>query len=162
METTETELQPELPHEPEMLLSQEAQYYLQQAGKWAVFLGIVGFVFCALFFLCALFIGTVFSMLAKFSPTGNPYPATIGPVLSVVYILLDIVYFFLVLYMYQFGRKAKQSIAFNDSALVIKAMSKLKSFFKTWGIITIVIIAFYILFFIGLIIGGIGAASMMH
>ncbi len=164
METTEPQLSAEMPHDPLMELSQEAQYYLQQAGKWASFLGIVGFILCGLFFLAALFIGSIFAFLAKFSPasSSNAVFATMGPMLSVIYILIDAVYFILVLYLYQFGSRIKKGIAFIDNATVTSALSKLKSFFKAWGIITIVFLSIYGLILIGVIIAGIGAASMMH
>jgi hypothetical protein len=41
METEEIYVQPG--GEPQLILTQQAQGYLQQAGKWAIFLGIVGF-----------------------------------------------------------------------------------------------------------------------
>lgn len=165
METTEPEVKEHaLPEEPAMVLSQEAQYYLQQIGKWASFLGIVGFVFCGLFFIVALFIGSIFAMISKVSPmyAQNPAISAMGPMLSVIYIIFDAIYFILVLYLYQFAVRIKRGIAFIDNAMVTSAFGKLKSFFKAWGIITIVMLSFYALFLLIAIVAGIGAASMMH
>lgn len=164
METTETEVTEQLlPDEPQMILSQEAQYYLQQAGKWASFLGIVGFVICGLIFIMALFVGSIFAFLAKMSPTpSNISLASAGPILSFVYIVFDAIYFMLVLYLYQFAVRIKRGIGFIDSAMVTSAFHKLKSFFKAWGIITIVMLSFYVLFFLIALVAGLGAASMMR
>ncbi|QKJ30575.1 hypothetical protein HQ865_12675 [Mucilaginibacter mali] len=164
METTEPEVKEQaLPEEPAMVLSQEAQYYLQQIGKWASFLGIVGFVFCGLFFIMAIFIGSIFAMMSKISPmyAQNPAASAMGPMLSVIYIVFDAIYFILVLYLYQFAVRIKRGIAFVDNAMVTSAFSKLKSFFKAWGIITIVLLSFYALIFVIVAIVGV-AASAMH
>lgn len=166
METTEPEVtEQSLPEEPAMVLSQEAQYYLQQIGKWASFLGIVGFVFCGLFFIMALFIGSIFAMMSRVSPMYSQSGAlmsTMGPGISIFYILIDAVYFMLVLYLYQFAVRIKRGIGFIDNAMVTSAFGKLKSFFKAWGIITIVILCFYALLLVIVLIAGIGAAAMMH
>lgn len=165
METTETELKEQPHHEPEMVLSQEAQYYLQQAGKWASFIAIVGFIICGMFFVMAIFIGSIFAFLGRLSPAGGQQTQAlqaVGPALSIFYILLDAVYFMVVLYLYQFASNIKKGIAFIDTEAVNNAFKKLKSFFKAWGIITIVFISIYGLILIGVIIGGLSAASMMQ
>jgi hypothetical protein len=145
--------------QPEIVLTKEGQYYLTTAAKWASFLGILGFVFCGLFFIFSLSVGAIFSQMAKFMPY-NPamtMMAGMGGGVIVFYLLIDLLYFFFALYIYQFATKIKAGINFNDSALVTKGLEKLKSFFKLWGIVTIVIIALYVLIIIGVVIF---AASM--
>ena len=80
METTELAEQPNPEKSPLLVLTPEAQYYLQETGKWANFLGIVGFILCALFLIMALCIGAIFSMLAQFSPNYSVLPTGIFPV----------------------------------------------------------------------------------
>jgi hypothetical protein len=46
--------------EPGIVLTLEAQGYLVEAGKWAYFLGIMGFIATGFILLCAFFIGTIF------------------------------------------------------------------------------------------------------
>ncbi|MFA6086036.1 DUF5362 family protein [Mucilaginibacter sp.] len=153
METTENQLEPTA--EPQIILSDEAQYYLQKAGQWAYFLGIVGFVLSGIFVLGSLFVGSIFSMMSKLQPeAATPYPAAMGGFLSFVYILLAVFYFFFSLYIYQFGSRIKNGILHSNSAEITTAFGKLKSFFKLWGITTIVIISLYALIFIAAIIGG--------
>lgn len=156
METTETEHQ-EPPHEHDMVLSQEAQYYLQQAGKWASFIAIMGFIGCGLLVIVALFAGTVLSYMTRFSP--NPgLAAAAGPVLGIVYFLLALVVFFINYNLYMFASKIKRGIAFISNDEVTLAMSKLRSFFKLKGIILIVVIGLYALSIISVV----AAAVIMH
>ena len=147
--------------EPGLILTLEAQGYLRESGKWATFLGIVGFVFTAFILLGALFVGTIMSLMTRLQPASMPYPAAVGGLLSFVYILVAIFYFFFSLYLFQFGSRIKKGILFNNPTEVGSALGKLKSFFKMWGITTIVILALYALIIIVAIIVGVGA-SMMH
>jgi hypothetical protein len=147
--------------EPGLVLTLEAQGYLRETGKWATFLGIVGFVLTAFILLGALFVGTIMSLMTRLQPAAMPYPAAVGGLLSFVYILVAVFYFFFSLYLFQFGSRIKKGILFNNPIEVGSALGKLKSFFKMWGITTIVILALYALMIIIFIIVGVGA-SMMH
>ncbi|MDP9080593.1 MAG: DUF5362 domain-containing protein [Bacteroidota bacterium] len=162
METSETFEQPAA--EPALILNLEAQSYLREAGKWASFLGIVGFIFCGFIVIAALFIGSILSMATKFSPdpTAAGMMAGMSGFLTVFYLLIGIVYFFFSLYLYQFGSQVKKGIMFSDNNHVTGALGKLKSFFKLWGILTIIILCLYALIIIGAIIFGAAAASMMN
>ena len=161
METNET-FEPISP-EPGLTLTFEAQSYLREAGKWASFLGILGFIFCAIILIFALFAGSIFTRMAAVSPTALAVAlAGMGGVVSFIYILFDVLYFFFALYLYQFGDKIKKGITFTDTAHVTSALGKLKSFFKLWGVVTIILLAFYALAIIAFIAIGVGAASMMH
>jgi hypothetical protein len=161
METEETYVSPT--DSNNLVLTPEAQGYLLSAGKWATFLGILGFVFCGLFFIIALFTGTIFSKMAQITPYNNPMftaMAGLGGTITVFYILIDVLYFFFAFYLYQFATKIKAGIKFSDSAQVAIALGKLKSFFKLWGIVTIVLIGIYVLAFIIFVVVAVGAASM--
>ena len=157
METNETF---ERIPEPGISLNFEAQSYLREAGKWAVFLGILGFIGTGLILICALFVSTILALMAQYQP--SPYPAGIGSAISFVYVLIAVFNFFFALYLYQFGSRIKKAILYQDAVETNKAFEKLKSFFKLWGITTIVIIAINVLAIIIAIAVGIGAASMLH
>ncbi|MBB5397617.1 DUF5362 family protein [Mucilaginibacter sp. AK015] len=161
MEIDERPVQPAAPEpESKLILTDEAQYYLQKAGQWAYFLGIVGFVGTAFITIMALFAGTLFSTMASMNPM-MAGAAGMGGVVTFFYLLIAVFSFFFALYNYQFGDRIKKAIAYQNTQELTLALGKLKSFFKLWGISTIVIISLYILMFIGIIIAGIGAASMM-
>jgi hypothetical protein len=143
METNET-IQPH-ENEPVFNLNNEAQTYLKEAGKWANFLSIVGFVMCGLLVIAALFVGTIFSALSNISPVYGQVPAAAAICVSVFIILVDLLYFFFALYLNQFAGKIKRGIAFTDVSQVTQGLGKLKSFFKLWGIVTIVVLCIYAL-----------------
>ena len=143
METNET-LEPQRT-EPVLNLNDEAKSYLKEAGKWANFLSIVGFIICGLLFITAFFVGTIFSMLSSISSIYSQVPAAAGIFLSVIIILVDLLYFFFALYLNQFAAKVKRGIVFTDGSQLTQGLGKLKSFFKLWGIVTIVVLCFYAL-----------------
>jgi hypothetical protein len=137
--------------EPGLLLTNNAQYYLQETGKWANFLAIVGFIMCGLFLLMALFIGALFSAVGRISPVYTQMPSGVGTFLSVIFILFDVLYFFFPFYLFKFAAGIKQGLALSDKEQVAESLGKLKSFFKLAGIVTIVMLCIYALELIGVI-----------
>jgi Family of unknown function (DUF5362) len=161
METTEI-IEPNVPN-PGLILTFEAQTYLRQAAKWANFLSIIGFIGCGFILIASFFVGGIFSRVSE-SPYGGGNPmfslmAGMGTGITIFYILIGVWYFFFCFYLNQFASKIKRGVAFADSTHVAEGLSKLKSFFKLWGISTIIIISLYILAFIIFI--GLGVA-MLH
>jgi hypothetical protein len=47
-------------------------------------------------------------------------------------------------YLYQFTTKSKKAIESLDDVLFTSALQNLKSFFKFWGILTLVLVAYYV------------------
>jgi NADH:ubiquinone oxidoreductase subunit 3 (subunit A) len=164
MDTTQTETQPTpTPNsEPGLMLTHEAQTYLREAAKWASFLSIVGFIFCVVILVMALLIGTTSTIMSRMMPYNSGVPVGIGgSFVSILYILLDILYFFFPLYLYRFASRIKKGIVFQDSAHVTQAVDSLKSFFKLWGIVTVIVIAIYAIIFLFAIIIGV-SSHMIH
>jgi hypothetical protein len=158
METNE-HLEP-LASEPGLTLNNEAKAYLKEAGRWASFLGILGFIFCGLLLIFSFFAGTIFTRAALVSPNElSTAMAGMGGFITVFYLLIDVLYFFFSLYLYQFGDRIKKGIMFTDNLHVTNAFGKLKSFFKLWGITTIVVLCLYVLCIVGFVIFAIALAS---
>lgn len=150
-ETTIDNFTPAPEPEHKMHLTDEAQYYIQIIAKWGNFLSIVGFICCGFLLLLGSFISKFMSAASAMS--GNPYSSGMGSVVTVMYALIAIVYFFPTLYLFQFSSKAKKAILFANSAELAEAFGKLKSCFKFIGIVTIIMLSFYALFFIAALIG---------
>lgn len=144
--------------EPDMILTQESQFYLQQAGKWAVFVGIVGFVFSGLILFAAVSLPAAFSKMQE-SGTTMPFTRGMGTAMAFVYGLLGVLGIFFSLHLYQFGSRVKEGILNNDAEITNSSFVKLNAFFKLWGVVTIIFIGFYILVIIATI-AGVGMASM--
>jgi hypothetical protein len=163
METTETEAITGSVPAPALILNFQAQSYLRLAGKWANFLGVLGFILCAIILVISFFVGGAMGKIASITPgAGSAIFAGMGGMITGAYILIDIVYFFFALYLYQFGSRIKTGLRFSNEAEVTIALGKLKSFFKIWGVCTIVAICLYALIFVTAIVIGIGATSLMH
>jgi hypothetical protein len=56
--------------------------------------------------------------------------------------------------------RIKRGIDIAGQDLITQGLRSLKSFFRYWGIITIIIITFYVIVFVVAILGGIGLASL--
>jgi hypothetical protein len=163
METTGTEAMSMPTPQHVLVLNFEAQSYLREAGKWANFLGVLGFIFCAIILVVSFFVGGTMGSMASITPgAGSAIFAGMGGLITAVYIFVDIIYFFFALYLYQFGSRIKKGISFSNNTEVARALGKLKSFFKIWGVCTIVAICLYVLIFIIVIAVGVGASSFMH
>lgn len=160
METTENN--PGLHPEQTLILSEESKLYLVQAGKWATFLGIVGFVFTGLIMFVAISSTNSLSNMQRF-PMASMFPflRVLLIVITVVYVVVAVVTFFFSLYLYKFGTAVKEGILYNDSIKTNAAFGKLKSFFKLWGVTTIIVLILYALMFLFIIFGGLTVASLM-
>jgi len=135
-------------------LNAEAQNHLRESGKWASFLGLTGFILTGLILIGALSANVAISALSKDIPEdpGLGAIASMSGFLNVVYLLGALVYFFFSLYLYQFGVQIKRGLTYSDSFYITRALGKLKSYFKLWGMVTIVYLCLIVLTIVGLII----------
>jgi hypothetical protein len=159
----ETVIHEETTHAPDprdLVLTLEAQYYLNEGAGWAKFLGIAGFIGCGFILLLAFSISTILNMAGRVSP--NPaLQSGMSAFVGIIYGLMSLLYFFPSLYVYQFGVNAKKGILIRGSADITLGISKLKSFLKFWGVLMIISLAFGVLGIIGLIAGA-GALSHLQ
>lgn len=135
----------------DLKLNEEAKGFLQETGKWAYFMSIVGYIMVGLFVLVALFMGSTMAAL------GGGAGALGGGFISFIYILLALLYFFPIYYLNKFGVKVKKAIAENDSLELTEALKFLKSHYKFIGILTIVMLCIYVAMFLIAIIAGASA-----
>lgn len=126
--------------------------FLKETSTWTYFLSILGFIGIGLMFLFGIF----FSVVMGLMPGGNPYEG-LGIDVSyfgLVYVLLGLLYFFPVLYLFNFSRKMKGALSSNNNDELTAAFSNLKSHYKFLGIFTIAIISLYVLIFVFAMIAG--------
>jgi len=135
-------------------------YYLRESGRWAIFLSVVGFVITIFLFICAILM-YVFVHSAYFSQYQSYTNGKINVGwYAVILMVTSIFYFIPSLFLYQFGVRIKRGIDIAGQDLITQGLRSLKSFFRYWGIITIIIITFYVIVFVVAILGGIGLASL--
>ena len=141
---------------PSLAIDHEGKGYLFTAGKWARFLGILGFIAVAIIALLCVFAGTATLIMGHSSSTGFSISAGAGALEILPLLPIMILYFFVSYFLYQFGTNIKNGIAVNDTLFATKAFRNLKSHFKLIGIIAIIVIVFYIGAFI------IAGSKFMH
>lgn len=138
-----------------------AQSFFREAGKWARFLSIFGFIFIALYVILGLI------MMASGGAMGSSEGMSgVGPMAAlgstgfgIFMIIIAVIILFPTLYLYRFGSKAKLALDNNNTEYLTNSIENLKSFFKFYGIFIIVYLIFVVVAVIVAIVGGIAAAS---
>jgi len=138
----------------ELHIDHQTSTFLQEASRWAKFLAIVGFVFCGILAIVALFAGSLLgSIMDRF---GSPASGFLGSAFfTIIYLGFALLYFFPCLYLYRFGSRAQLALKNNDNEQMTSSFRNLRSCFRFLGILTIIILSFYALV---LVIGVIVAA----
>ena len=144
----------------ELQIDASAQSYLRETAKWAKFLAIIGFICCGLLILGGIFAASIFATMGGMtSQLGSPMAAGMGAMLTVVYICIALVYFFPCLFTYRFGSQMQAALRSNDQQLLLSSLRNLKAVYKFIGILTIIMLSFYLL---ALVFGGLGALLSSH
>lgn len=143
-----------------LILTNDAQHFLLQTAKWAKFLGIVGFVYTGILVLAAFGSHNMSSMAGAYGQSPGLLGA-MGTFGMLFYIVGALISFFLSLYMYQFADRAKSAVLLANSNMLTGSFEKLKSFFKTYGIIVIISLAIMLLVLIGVMVG-VGMMARAH
>ena len=147
------EQSPEQNQEPTLFgfgIDQSSRSHLWEAAKWARFLAIVGFVMCGLVAIAGIFVGSFF---ATSSPYEGEYGsrsifAGMGVVLSIFYFGFAVLYFFPCLFLLRFANHMRNAINTDDQVTLNRSFQNLKIMFRYVGILTIIVISFYILAFL--------------
>jgi len=122
--------------------------YLLESAKWGKFLAIMGFIFSGFMFLLAFFLPAVMLQLPPYNKLAANNSSGLQAGMTVVYLLIAVILFFPCFYLYKFSVKmqvAEKSLSqenFDDS------LKNLKSLLKFCGIITIILLSFYVLIFV--------------
>lgn len=136
------------------LLSEDLQVdaiavsHLKETAMWCKFLGIVGLVISVILGVFSLFAGTLLQ-----SASGGVMPTGSGFTLTVVYLIIAAVYFFLSLYMFRFATNMKQALLTIDQNTFNSALLNLKLAYRIMGVIT----AIYLCFLALALVFGMGA-----
>jgi len=120
--------------------------HLSEAGKWARFLAIAGFIFIGLMVVAGIFLSITFSSLETQSTyNGNPAGmfSAMGVGMMLFYILFAVIMFFPLLFLLRFANKIKTALAANDQEQLNTSFQNLKAYFRFIGIVTIIGLAFY-------------------
>jgi hypothetical protein len=139
----------------ELQLDQPGSAYLGEAAKWAKFLAIVGFVFCAFMIIAALFAGSMMNSVMSSAGAGV-FGMFGGGFITALYLFGAVLYFFPCLFLFRFASQIQEAIKNHEQIKLQQSFKNLKSFFKFVGILTIIVIAIYILLIFIVMAVGIG------
>ena len=131
-----------------LLIDHQGTNYLSETAKWTKFLSILGFIFCGLIIIVALFFSTFLSSSFMAGREGSGLGTGLGLGVVLVYVIVALLYFFPCLYLFNFSNKMRTALTSSDQAQLNLAFKNLKSCFKFWGIFTIVLLCIYVLAFI--------------
>jgi hypothetical protein len=141
----------------DLQVDQPTASYLLEAAKWNKFLAIVWFVICGLMVIFSFFVGTIISSFYGSMP-GMEGMAAMGAgggiFLTIFYLLLTAIYLIPNFWRYKFAVQAIAAVRANDQVQLNLSLNNFRRYSKYWGILTIIIIAFYVIVFIFGIIGG--------
>ena len=147
----------------ELQVDQQCIGYMGETARWAKFLSIVGFVLCGFMIMFALFFGSIMSPFTRLGSGSDSFSNAVAVgyssyAITIVYIIIALLFFFPCLYLFNFSVKMQTALRNNDQLNLNAAFSNLKSCFKFVGILTIVMLSFYLL---GTIVV-VSVASMMR
>ena len=119
------------------LLSERAIKWLEKTGKWVLFLSILGFVYLGLITLLFLY-----GMIAGGTSIGFFSGPAFGFIFFTIFITIAIIP---MVYLYNFSVNIKLAVNKRKTLYFDNAFDYLKRYFTYLGILTIVIISFYLL-----------------
>ncbi len=141
----------------ELTLNSAAKQYLRDSIKWGKFLAIVGLVITGFIVLGAVFAGTILSVLAERSTEWESIPSA---AITFIYLCMAAVYFFPCWFQLKSSQKLQVALDQNNEEELAEGLKYMKYNYQIFGIMTAVVLAFYVLVIIFAIIGGGIAAAL--
>ncbi|NML22524.1 hypothetical protein HHL16_16700 [Pseudoflavitalea sp. G-6-1-2] len=142
----------------DLQVDQQCAAYLLETAKWNRFLAIVWFILCGLMIVFALFAGTMFAAMFRTMPGMENASGALGASASIIitgaYLVMAAFQLIPNIFRYKFATQAINAVRSNDQALFNRSINNLRIYSKFWGIVTIIIIAFYVVIFIIALVGG--------
>jgi len=128
-----------VPPEPSLIINSEIRFFLSEISKWSKFLAIVGFIMAALIIL----IGIAFMLFGSAFTAQLPTQFVFTGMIGAIYVAMGLLYYFPAKYLYDFSTYARQALAIQNQEALVYAFAKLKSFYKFWGILMIIVLCIY-------------------
>ena len=157
MDTTEDVKDPD-EYQGRLRINFEIQDHLYQAAKWAKLLSFIGFFIILLIVAFALSINAIFLWVGSIIPDMPELP-TQG--ITVFYLVIAGIYLIPTISLYRFSSNIRRSFTDQDQLKFAAGFSSLTSFFKFWGIFTLIIILLFAAITGLTVAGGINAVENM-
>jgi hypothetical protein len=118
----------------QITINTKSKSFLKEIAKWAFFLSIIGFIGIALMVLLGLFSSVLFGAI----PQTAQIPFDFSLMMTIMYLVLAVLYFFPVYYLLKFSTKMKKALASKNDETLADALEMLKSHYKFIGVFTII------------------------
>lgn len=143
----------------DIIVDSSAAAHLKETAMWAKLMGVVGIVLSILIGLMGLFAGTMLAtMTRKFGGDSSESLGALGSgMITIFYLFIAVIYFFLSLYLFRFAVKMKLALQISGQEQFNASLMNLKLVYRIMGIILIIYLAFLALALLAVI----GAALFM-
>lgn len=140
------------------LISKELQVteiilsHLRETARWARFLAIIGFVMVGFLLLAAVILPgmMVNTNYSELEGTFSTEITTTG--IRINFIILAVLLFFPCLFLFRFANRMKDALLHNQQDSFEESFQNLKSTFKFYGILAIIVLAIYAIAFVSLLL----------
>lgn len=150
-----------------LCVSNKAATYLYRVTRWSKFFAILGFIGTAFILLMVLAMLAFGSFLPLFSRVlganigaSAMMPGALMIVFGLVYVIIAVLYFLISLKLYRFANKTALALKSNSDDQLEEGFKNLSAYLKILGIITIVFLSLYLLFFVVGMLAGAGTAIL--
>lgn len=127
----------------DLVIDNDGQNNLLEIAKWAKLLSIMGLI-AGLLVVFAGFIAILLgSSISTFAGMRG-----LGPIIGVISVIFGLFYLYPSWLLLKYATTMPAAIKKNDQLLVNESLKNLKSCFRFWGILALVILGFYALAFI--------------
>ena len=114
--------------------------HLKRAGKWSMFIAIIGFIILGVILIAGVIAGTFLASF-KAGDTGSKLPDAL--VMAIV-LFTGVLSLFPVFFLVNFSKHASNAVRLHDSVEFKKAIKSLMRYFTYVGIIIILILSGYL------------------
>lgn len=139
------ELESEQPAEVKLIVTEEMRSYFYDITKWVKFLSIVGYAVAILLLFVAFNVGSILKSSPEAAAALAPFGKAGSTLVTIIYFAIAAFFFYPSMLMGRIAARGKQAILFGDQENLDSTMLQLKSLFKFWGIITLIMVVFYVL-----------------
>lgn len=152
--------------EQNLRFQEEAKQYVRSMGRWYKFFGILSIVGCVFEVLGAMVMFATGSMMEGMmsNMADNEYAAAAGmaalptALIAVLYLVIAGLQVPVIIYLMRSAKAAETAVALNSNEAAVSFLANSKSYWKYYGILTIVVLAFCIVVLPIIVIGAVAAA----
>ena len=131
---------PPPPADASLFDNKDIHSFLVETSKWGKFLAIMGYIGVGVMVLFSLVAMVGLSLLSSYA--NMPFPAGL---FGLMYLVIAVIYYFPVTFLYRFSVRMRKGLESRDVAAVTSGFENLKMLYKFKGIVTIIVLAIYLL-----------------